>query len=722
MEMQTTPGGKIERSNVGTIHTYGIKDPAIVMQTLSSLYQNPRKIVVQEYMSNGRDAHREAGKGDTPIQVTLPTELDPMLRIRDFGVGLNEERVTTVFCWFGESTKRGSNGETGGFGIGAKCGFAYNSRSFIVTSIIEEDGVRIKRLYAAHLNEEEIPQFVGMGEEETDEAIGVEVAIPVPEHDFDYVKQHVKEVSEYWNAAKNSARPIVTNDELEYNDREVVMEGEGWVLYDTEKDSWSGRNGKPFVILDGIQYPIPTDVYEGLDEEAKAITRLNVALSFDTGDIYPAANRENLKFNDQVKDLICERLTECFNLIKQDMQAEIINTATLREANLKWQEVDQHIGSKIVGSVEWRGFKVNGNRINAPGESLVYYYHRSDYEEEGRLKTKKEGHLNWLSLEDAILVFNDELGTCRPSPLRIKTIFKMHPDAKTIQVIHVTTDEDMKKWKEAGFDHLGCQNITKWDKMKQKRAKKGDRVVSKCYKHGELSYHPRRSFWHSHDLDVKNEEGVFVTFHRGTNLDGYSDSDLKWIRREFNIDIIGIPTRFLDKAKENDNMIPLGKFLKDEFAKLVASGPTRSDLACERAFLDRGNLYQVLPHGQDRFFTNASNIALLPKDSCFRKLDRLIKLVKRYAEKHKDDQKFYDKVAKMCEIMGESNPTIRGDYKSRIVDLADECQTMLKCIPLVQAIDYNKVFNLSRYDADKMGEADRDMIRDMIIKAVTDNI
>ncbi len=199
MEMQTAPGGTIERSNVGSVQTYGIKDPSIVMQTLSSLYQNPRKIVVQEYISNGRDAHREIGKGDTPVQITLPTEIDPNLRIRDFGPGLDQERITNVFCWFGESTKRDSNGQTGGFGIGAKCGFAYASKSFMVTSIVEEEGQLVKYVYAAYLNEQEIPEFVMMSEEPTEDPVGVEVIIPIPEHDFYYIVQHVKEVTEYWN-------------------------------------------------------------------------------------------------------------------------------------------------------------------------------------------------------------------------------------------------------------------------------------------------------------------------------------------------------------------------------------------------------------------------------------------------------------------------------------------------------------------------------------------
>lgn len=723
MEMQSNPGGTVERSNVGAIQTYGIKDPAIVMQTLSGLYQNPRKIVVQEYISNGRDAHREVGKNDVPVHVTLPTDLDPQLRIRDFGPGLDSQRVTDVFCWFGESTKRGTNGQTGGFGIGAKCGFAYNSKSFTVTSVVDEDGERVKRLYAAYLNEQEIPEFVMMSEQPSDEPVGVEVAIPVAEHEFAYIKQHVKEVTQFWDMASNSVRPIIKNDEIEYTEFKKVMEGQGWILYDTEKDSYYGRRGEPFVILDGIKYPVPTDVYDGLDDEVHFITRLNVALLFNTGEIYPAANRETLKFNDQVKTLICDRLTECFNMVKQDMEAQIVNAETLYDANLKWQELDEHIGSKIVGSVKWKGYKVNGARLNAPDSSQVYYYHRTDYEYDGRLKTKKEGHLNWLS-QDHVLVYNNETETVRPSPLRIKTIFKVLPDVDTIQVIHCTSHEGMIKWKEMGFDHLGCQNITKWEKMKRNRAKKGDRVVSNCFVHGDIVRYPRRTSWHNIEVDVKNDEGVFVTFHRGENLEGYRDEDLRWIAKKFDIEILGIPSRFISKAKQNPDMVPLKEWLAKTYKEFVDDAPTRSNLSRERAYLNVTNLNSYLEWGLDQFMCGGEIKATLPKDSCFNRLDRLRKIVKRYAKSRSEseDKQYYADVTILARITGHENPINDDIYKSKLQALFDECTATMKRLPLLWTISWSELYKRYSYSQPIISDSDRTAVMNHLIEYVKNNI
>ena len=75
----------------------------------NSLYSNKELAVLREYSCNCFDAHVQAGKQDIPIKITLPSELDPTLRFRDYGVAMTHDEIKNIFTEYGVSTKRQSN-------------------------------------------------------------------------------------------------------------------------------------------------------------------------------------------------------------------------------------------------------------------------------------------------------------------------------------------------------------------------------------------------------------------------------------------------------------------------------------------------------------------------------------------------------------------------------------------------------------------------------------
>ena len=84
-------------------------------------YSDKPRAILRELVANGIDAHVMAGCPDTPVQVQLPTELDPTCTIRDFGTGMSHEFVMTKFMAYTDaSTKDQDNGQIGGMGIGSK--------------------------------------------------------------------------------------------------------------------------------------------------------------------------------------------------------------------------------------------------------------------------------------------------------------------------------------------------------------------------------------------------------------------------------------------------------------------------------------------------------------------------------------------------------------------------------------------------------------------------
>ena len=63
---------------------FGVEDLGSIFNILrSQLYSNPVLAVCREITCNSRDAHREVGKFDVPIEVHLPHGLDPNFRVKD---------------------------------------------------------------------------------------------------------------------------------------------------------------------------------------------------------------------------------------------------------------------------------------------------------------------------------------------------------------------------------------------------------------------------------------------------------------------------------------------------------------------------------------------------------------------------------------------------------------------------------------------------------------
>src|SRR5665213_3254503 len=100
-------------------HFFSIQDQGMLFDILrSKMYSNPILAICREISSNARDAHREAGKPELPIEIHLPLGLEPYYSIKDYGPGISPDRMINIFIKYTASTKREDNMQTGGFGLG----------------------------------------------------------------------------------------------------------------------------------------------------------------------------------------------------------------------------------------------------------------------------------------------------------------------------------------------------------------------------------------------------------------------------------------------------------------------------------------------------------------------------------------------------------------------------------------------------------------------------
>lgn len=192
----TTQGRKrkmgVDQENAGTL-----------MLMLSQVYSASGESVLREYSNNARDSHLEAGQ-KRPIEVHLPTDMNPHLVVQDYGIGLLNTGVMDTFT-YGRSSKRGSDTFTGHFGIGSKSAFTLTNQ-FSVTAT--KDGRRTVVLVSLDEDGEPSTETLSGADPEsgddilssdpTDEPDGVTISIPVDAEHAETMRASVPKVFGMW--------------------------------------------------------------------------------------------------------------------------------------------------------------------------------------------------------------------------------------------------------------------------------------------------------------------------------------------------------------------------------------------------------------------------------------------------------------------------------------------------------------------------------------------
>lgn len=222
---------------------------------LSTLYANPERSVLREYIANAIDAHKIAGV-TRPVEVTLPDNIQPTLVIRDYGDGLDMDALRNTFFKYVASTKTDDNSQIGALGIGAKSAFAL-SKSWTVTNVY--NGLKY---IVASVNDPYGPpkQTVIVNGEATDEPSGITVTIPINDryirHDW---KTSATRLMRWF--PKGSVEFISNNP----HDTEVdtahwtdVYTSYGNMVWDLKCDKWRSAYGSSdmYVVMSGIAYAI----------------------------------------------------------------------------------------------------------------------------------------------------------------------------------------------------------------------------------------------------------------------------------------------------------------------------------------------------------------------------------------------------------------------------------------------------------------------------------
>lgn len=575
------------------------EDQHVILGIVShKMYSNAIRTIIQEVGSNARDAHREFGNADRPIRIKLPDRHDNSFYIQDFGVGVDPDRMANVFVNYGASTKRNTNDETGGFGLGAKSPFSYTDQFGIVTVTPNEDGTLWLRQYMAIFEgKRRVVKRIEERPARDGEERGTKIIVPVKPEDFQNFRKWTIDRCRYW-----SVRPEVISKDypITWPKDEVDFEGKDGTWQVMKAPSGYNSNyddRKPKAVVDGIPYPISKSSVERsgfkADIEINKLWNYPLLLHFNTGDISMTATREELDYTvDSTGKAIREKFEEIIKELKVKLNDKISNAKNFIEANFAWNDIKYQYNS-IVSSVTWDGHEINGVGFNGNGLCQIIRFCPDATKNTG-ISRSKDNHVSFLKNMKVVIDKTDNKGV---QTNKIARMFEDYFDLKNVYVIKIKKPEDIysghaiykdvkdfdkngtiqdvhdwldKEYKLNLYDPIDIESLPK--RKPKKRTSTGYKrnnaeVIRKLARVGW-----RSPFWDKTSLDYKSDSGHIVFLK---NRNAYANDDfsspigtyvLKKIEEHFDISIHGVLSSHAKKIGKN--WTPLVDFIKSEYVKL----------------------------------------------------------------------------------------------------------------------------------------------------------
>jgi hypothetical protein len=271
-------------------------------QILSSLYSDKPLAIVRELGCNAMDSHIASGQPNLPFHVHVPNTLEPWLTIQDFGTGISHENIYEIYSVYFASTKTNTNSQVGMLGLGSKSPFCY-SDNFTITSTHNQ----VKRVYNAYFNQQGMPTISLASQNNTKEANGVAIQIPIKNSDISEFHQAIHKAFRFFNV-----KPTISGGEVIWLDK-ADFEGTFW-------KSYANNLNQSYAVMGGVAYPI--DLYKLDDEHYEILRKAGLVIDFKIGELDVTPSRESLMYHDWV----IKALNDKIDLVKKDFLVNVENT------------------------------------------------------------------------------------------------------------------------------------------------------------------------------------------------------------------------------------------------------------------------------------------------------------------------------------------------------------------------------------------------------------
>lgn len=329
-----TPDAQSEGHNIAQSRAFSIKPSGKMFRTLSAtLYTDRIQAIVREIITNAGDAHAVSGT-DKAIEVHAPTGDDPQFRVRDYGPGLSHDQVLTIYTTYFESTKEDCVKTVGKFGLGSKSPFSYTDQ-FFVTSY--SDGTLYR--YIAAWGADDMPTINLIGSETTDQPNGLEVTVPVQDHDTRTWAQKIANFRHWYT------KPLAISG------RELPAPDESVPVARTDKERWGfldcrHNRERSYAIVGGVTYPIDPGAIPNLHPAHGGLLASGIFLRLAVDAVEVAPSREHLSYSEITIASIGTALDAILHEMTEGLRGDLALVATeweLRAAFRPYAKVNHHI-------------------------------------------------------------------------------------------------------------------------------------------------------------------------------------------------------------------------------------------------------------------------------------------------------------------------------------------------------------------------------------------
>ena len=287
-----------------TLNTESALTSGLIIQRLTELYEDPIEATVRETVSNAIDAVIESNIENPLVEITSPTSLQPILIIKDNGVGMTYEDLKNVYSKYGASTKASNLDQIGAYGLGAKSPLAYGDE-FTITSI--KDGYKTTVIVV----KEELTNYIKIVDSVyTGESSGTTVSVPVNSSDIERFKESV-------NKYKESIVPDVTMsiDGVTITNDDHILLDTGVLIYDGDEKVYSNiwvkktdiaelLNQSPDRIREFMKYVIGGWTYNSPENRNRYYSRgASLILELKAGIVSFNSSRDAILNNDRFEIL-----------------------------------------------------------------------------------------------------------------------------------------------------------------------------------------------------------------------------------------------------------------------------------------------------------------------------------------------------------------------------------------------------------------------------------
>ncbi|MBI6726869.1 hypothetical protein YA0089_24975 [Pseudomonas viridiflava] len=329
----------IEGAQDGAV--YGIENSPKAAYVLSTnIYSQHRTMeaFAREIVTNGQDAHIDAGCPEKPLIIHLPTKLAPFFSVQDYGTGMTGIMVERLIGNYFVSLSAEKEQATGYFGLGSKSPFAYTSM-FSVESI--KDG--ISYVFQCYKDENDQPRLNLLSQEQTDRPNGVLVTVPVEISDIQ--KFEPMAIRTYCHLLQ---MPVFKGNDISAQISELqttfkekaTLSGEGWSYYSLVKGDSApvpaeelrkgfnlGRDSAfNSVVLGSVSYPLDFEAMQQSkwdrtsDLDLSKLKGLVLHLDIEKEAIDVDPGREKLQFSEQTCIVIEQRLRQVITDVRKHLK------------------------------------------------------------------------------------------------------------------------------------------------------------------------------------------------------------------------------------------------------------------------------------------------------------------------------------------------------------------------------------------------------------------